>query len=447
MAAQDSTPTQEYASITDRISSIVLHQRTPRAWLIGFGVSLFLTLLLFVALAYLLVRGVGIWGINVPVGWGFAITNFVWWVSIGHAGTLISAILLLLRQQWRTSINRFAEAITLFAAACALLFPLIHLGRPWFFYWFLPYPNTLDLLPQFQSPLMWDFIAVFTHSVVALLFWYIGLIPDLATLRDRARSRLPQLVYGFLSMGWRGSARHWQRYQQSYFLLAVLVTPLMVSVQSIVGLDFAVSVVPGWHTTLAPPFFVAGAVFSGFAMILAIAVPLRRFFNLEDLITPQHLDNMAKVILAMSWLVIYGYVMQIFTGWYSGRDSELFLIQNRLLGPYAPVYWAMLVCNGMVAQLLWLRPVRYSPTLLFVIALIINVGMWLERFVIVIVSLHGDFLPSSWDMFIPTVWDWVTLLGSIGLFFTLLFLFIRFLPTVSIAEVRDMIAEDKEGIS
>jgi Ni/Fe-hydrogenase subunit HybB-like protein len=440
---QDSVlaPGHTYASVTDKISAIVLTGRTPRGWLIGFGLSFALVMLLMYAIAYLLAVGVGIWGINIPVAWGFAIVNFVWWIGIGHAGTLISAVLLLLRQEWRTSINRFAEAMTLFAVACAGLFPLIHLGRPWLFYWLFPYPNTMGVWPQFRSPLVWDVFAVLTYATVSLLFWYVGMLPDLATLRDRSPSRLGRAVYGILAMGWRGSARHWRRYQTAYLLLAALATPLVVSVHSIVSLDFAVSVLPGWHTTIFPPYFVAGAIYSGFAMVLTLAIPIRAVYGLEDFITLRHLQNMAKILLTTGLIVAYGYGMEAFMAWYSANPYEQFMILNRLFGPYAPYYWTLLLCNIVVPQLLWLRRMRANPAALFVIALVVNVGMWLERFIIVVTSLHRDFLPSSWGMYIPTLWDWATFFGSIGLFLALLFLFLRFLPMISIFEMRELVSE------
>lgn len=375
------------------------------------------------------------------MAWGFAIINFVWWVGIGHAGTLISAILLLFRQEWRTSINRFAEAMTLFAVACAGLYPLIHVGRPWFAYWLMPYPNTMGLWPQFRSPLVWDAVAVGTYATVSLLFWYVGLIPDLATLRDRAKGRFAQIAYGILVMGWRGSARHRKRYQTAYLLLAGLATPLVVSVHSIVSLDFAVSIVPGWHVAVFPPYFVAGAIFSGFAMVVTIAVPLRAAFGLHDLITDGHLDRMAKIMLVSSLIVGYGYLMEHFMGWYSGDQFETALHHDRMTGHYAAVYWSLLACNVVVPQLLWSRSIRCHAIALFVISLIVSVGMWLERFVIVVTSLSHDRLPSSWRNFQPTFWDWSTYLGTIGLFVALLFIFIRLLPMISIFELREMVEE------
>jgi len=430
-----------YASVTDKISAITLSRRTPRGWLLGFGVAFLVVMVLLFAITYLLAVGVGIWGINMPVAWGFAIVNFVWWIGIGHAGTLISAILLLMRQQWRTSINRFAEAMTLFAVACAGLFPVLHLGRPWFFYWLIPYPNTMDIWPQFRSPLVWDFFAVSTYGTVSLLFWYIGLIPDFATLRDRSQSSIGRIIYGMLAMGWRGAARHWHRYEIAYLLLAGLATPLVVSVHSIVSFDFAVALLPGWHSTIFPPYFVAGAIFSGFAMVLTIAIPVRAVYHLEEFITMQHLRNMALIILTTGLIVGYGYLMEAFTALYSGNDYEIFTLYNRMFGPYALLYWLMLGCNVLAPQVLWFRQVRGSVPLLFVIALIVNVGMWLERFTIVVTSLHRDFLPSSWGMYYPTIWDWATFVGTIGLFVALLFLFLRFLPMISIFEMRELVAE------
>jgi molybdopterin-containing oxidoreductase family membrane subunit len=398
-----------------------------------------LTMLLLFALSYLLVKGVGIWGINIPVGWGFAIVNFVWWIGIGHAGTLISAILLLLRQQWRTSINRFAEAMTLFAVACAGLFPLIHMGRPWFFYWLLPYPNTMELWPQWRSPLVWDVFAVSTYATVSLLFWYIGLIPDLATLRDRSTSRLGRIVYGILAMGWRNSALHWQRYEVAYLLMAGIATPLVVSVHTVVSFDFAVAIVPGWHTTIFPPYFVAGAIYAGFAMVLTLTIPLRVIYGLKDFITDKHLENMAKVMLATGLMVAYGYGVEAFCAFYSAERYETYVVQNRAMGPYAPVYWSLILCNVITPQTLWFKRVRRSPVLLFCVAMVVNVGMWLERYVIVVTSLHRDFDPSSWGNYSGTFWDYATFIGTIGLFLSLIFLFIRFLPMISIFEMRTLL--------
>jgi molybdopterin-containing oxidoreductase family membrane subunit len=412
--------------------------------MVGFAISFLLLALFMVAVTYLLVIGVGIWGINVPVGWGFAIINFVWWVGIGHAGTLISAILLLLRQRWRTSINRFAEAMTLFAVACAGMFPLLHLGRPDLFYWLIPYPNTMALWPQFRSPLIWDVFAVGTYMTVSFLFWYVGLIPDLGTLRDRSKSRTGQVIYGILAMGWRGSAIHWHHHEVAYLLLAGLATALVISVHTVVSFDFAVGIVPGWHSTIFPPYFVAGAIYSGFAMVMTLAIPLRAAYGLQDFITMKHLTNMAKVMLATGMIVAYGYMMEIFMAWYSASAFEQAVVANRMTGPYATLYWGLILTNVLLPQALWFRRVRSNVLLLFLVAMSVNIGMWLERFVIVVTSLHRDFLPSSWGMYYPTLWDWATFIGSIGLFLTLLFLFIRFLPVISIFEMRQILPEPQK---
>src|SRR6059036_2123200 len=430
-----------FASVTDKISAIVLKRKTPIGWFVGFAVSFAIFQLLLLTITNLLFNGIGLWGINQPVGWGFAIINFVWWIGIGHAGTLISAILLLLRQKWRTSINRFAEAMTLFAVAQAGVFPVMHLGRPWLAYWLFPYPNTMGVWPQFRSPLMWDVFAVSTYATVSAIFWFVGLIPDFATLRDRAKSKTFQIIYGMLAMGWRGSARHWHRYETAYLLLAGLATPLVVSVHTVVSFDFAVAQLPGWHTTIFPPYFVAGAIYSGFAMVLTLAIPLRAVYQLEDFITTRHLQNMAKILLATGLIVAYGYMIEAFMAWYGGNPYEQYMIWNRLTGPYAPFYWALLFCNIATPQVLWLQRVRTSAAALFVISLIVNIGMWLERFVIVVTSLHRDFLPSSWGMYYPTIWDVATFLGTLGLFATLFFLFVRFMPMISIFEMRTILPE------
>ncbi len=436
-------PGYTYGSVTDKISAIVLSRRTPLAWLVAFALASTGTAMLFGTIAYLLYMGVGIWGINAPVGWGFDIINFVWWIGIGHAGTLISAILLLFRQQWRTSINRFAEAMTLFAVANAGLYPLLHMGRPWFFYWTLPYPNTFGMWPQFRSPLVWDVFAISTYATVSFLFWYTGLIPDLATMRDRAKNPLLRILYGFFAMGWRNSAAHWNRYHAAYLMLAALSTPLVVSVHSVVSLDFAAGIIPGWHATMFPPYFVAGAIFSGFAMVMTLAIPLRKVYHLEDFITLRHINNMAKIMLVTGLIVFYGYMMELFMGWYSGSQYEEYLILNRMTGPYAPLYWALILCNGLIPQLLWFRTIRSNLLVLFVISLIVNVGMWLERFVIIVTSLHRDFLPSSWGMYYPTIFDWTMFIGTIGFFLTLLLLFIRVLPVISIFEMRELVPESE----
>src|SRR5438874_4707533 len=409
-------PGYTFGTVTDKISSIVLTRPTSNGWFVGFGIAFLVTMGLLYAVGYLFVRGVGIWGVNIPVGWGFAIVNFVWWIGIGHAGTLISAILLLLRQSWRNSINRFAEAMTLFAVACAGMFPVLHLGRPWLAYWLFPYPNTMKVWPQFRSPLVWDVFAVSTYATISLLFWFIGLIPDLATLRDRSENRAAQIVYGMLAMGWRGSARHWARYETAYLLLAGLATPLVLSVHTVVSFDFAIGIVPGWHTTIFPPYFVAGAIYDGFAMVLTLAIPLRWMYGLQDFITLRHLENMAKVTLVTGLIVGYGYLMEAFFGWYSANTYEGFMIWNRMTGPYWPMYWVLVFCNIITPQWLWFRRVRTTPWLLFCVAMVVNIGMWLERFVIVVTSLHRDFLPSAWGMYHGTIWDWATFIGTLGLF-------------------------------
>jgi molybdopterin-containing oxidoreductase family membrane subunit len=436
-------PGHTFGSVTDKISSIVLTQRTSLGWYLGFLTAGALTVLLLISLTYLVVKGIGIWGNNIPVGWAFGITNFVWWIGIGHAGTLISAILLLLKQSWRTSINRFAEAMTLFAVACAGIFPLFHTGRPWLAYWLLPYPNTMGVWPQFRSPLVWDVFAVSTYATVSALFWFVGLVPDLATLRDRSQSRAGRVIYGMLALGWRGSAKHWQRYETAYLLLAGISTPLVLSVHSVVSFDFAVSVLPGWHATIFPPYFVAGAIYSGFAMVLTLAIPIRAVYGLEDFITLRHLQNMAKVMLVTGLIVAYGYLTEAFISWYGGNRYEGFMMLNRMTGPYAPFYWALITCNVIIPQLLWFRRVRSNVVALFGLALVVNIGMWLERFIIIVTSLTRDFLPSAWGMFRPTFWDWSTFVGTLGLFLALIFLFVRFLPMISIFEMRTLVPDAK----
>src|SRR5579872_5015316 len=434
-------PGHSFSTITAKISDVVLKRPLSIGWLAGVMFCFGFVNLLLLAVGYLFVKGTGIWGINIPVGWGFAIVNFVWWVGIGHAGTLISAILLLLRQSWRNSINRFAEAMTLFAVACAGMFPVLHMGRPWLAYWLFPYPNTMNVWPQFRSPLVWDVFAVSTYATVSLLFWFIGLIPDLATLRDRSQSKVGRVIYGMLAMGWRGSAYHWQRYDTAYLLLAGLATPLVVSVHTVVSFDFAIGILPGWHTTIFPPYFVAGAIYSGFAMVMTLAIPIRALYHLEDFITMRHLQNMAKVMLVTGLIVAYGYMTEAFIAWYSADKFELFVPLNRMTGPYAPAYWALILCNIVIPQALWFKNVRTNVPVLFLISLIVNVGMWLERFVIVVTSLHRDFLPSSWGNYAPTRWDWATYIGTFGLFLSLLFLFIRFLPMISIFEMRTILPQ------
>ena len=430
---------ETYATITDKISGDVLQTKTPRGMLITLLVSFFLVLVLIGSISYLFVKGVGIWGINNPVGWGFAIVNLVWWIGIGHAGTLISAILLLLHQHWRNAINRFAEAMTLFAVCCAGMFPILHLGRPWLAFWLAPYPNTMSLWPNFRSPLVWDVFAISTYLFVSFMFWYVGLIPDLASMRDRAAKRWQKVSFGVLAMGWRGSAHHWHRYEMAYLLLAGLATPLVVSVHSIVSFDFAVGLLPGWHVTVFPPYFVAGAIYSGFAMVLTLIIPARKLYHLEAYITNRHLDYMAKVMLATGMIVLYGYAMELFFAYYSGSPYERFMILNRITGPYGWSYFMLILCNGVIPQFLWFKKFRLHILSLFLVSIVVNIGMWLERFVIVITSLHRDFLPSSWDMYYPTVWDWGTFIGSIGIFVWLMFLFIRVMPMISIFELKHLL--------
>jgi molybdopterin-containing oxidoreductase family membrane subunit len=448
-SSEPSAPTLKgsysYASITDKIADVVLTRPTHWGWIFGMALAAAFTVLFLIAVSYLFARGVGIWGVNEPVAWAFALTNFVWWVGIGHAGTFISAFLLLLRQPWRTSINRFAEAMTIFAVAMAGLMPILHLGRPWFFYWLLPYPDIMNVWPQWRSPLVWDIFAISTYIVVSILFWYMGLIPDLATLRDRAHQRWKQIGYGLLALGWRGEARHWQRFDTAYLLMAGLATPLVISVHSVVSLDFAIGNTPGWHSTIFPPYFVSGALYSGFAMALTIAIPLRAVFGLHDFITARHLNNIAKLMLLCGLLVAYSYAMETFMAFYSGDRYAIFMVKNRMAGPYAPIYWLVILCNVVIAQALWSARVRANVLLLFAIAVVINIGMWLERFMIIVTSLHRDFLPSAWGMFYPTFWDLATLAGSIGAFALLFLLFVRFLPAISISEMRRLVRAKAGG--
>jgi Ni/Fe-hydrogenase subunit HybB-like protein len=412
-----------------------------RKWWMAFAFSLSLLGLLLVSISWLVWEGIGIWGLNNPVGWGWAIVNFVFWVGIGHAGTLISAILFLFRQNWRTSINRSAEAMTIFAVMCALIFPGIHVGRVWMAYYLFPIPNQMSMWPNFRSPLLWDVFAVGTYFTVSLLFWYVGLLPDLATMRDRATTRARKIGYGIFALGWRGSHRHWQNYEVAYMILAGLATPLVLSVHTIVSFDFAVSQLPGWHTTIFPPYFVAGAIFSGFAMVLTLLIPARVIFDLKHIITIKHLENMAKIILLTGSLVGYAYAMEFFIAWYSGNPTESFAFVNRAFGPYAWAYWIMVSCNVITPQLIWFEKIRQSPVILFILSIFVNIGMWFERFVITVTSLANDFLPSSWGYFRPTIWDLATFIGSFGLFFTMFCLFVRFLPMVALAEVKTVLPE------
>ena len=431
----------DFTSVTETVCGIVERPRPHRAWWIALGFSALLAGVLFAMLGHLFITGVGVWGNNQPVAWAFDITNFVFWVGIGHAGTLISAILFLFRQKWRTAINRFAEAMTIFAVICAGLFPAVHVGRPWLAYWLFPIPNQMAMWPQFRSPLLWDVFAVSTYFTVSLLFWYVGMIPDLATLRDRATTRVRQIAYGILSLGWRGSARHWHHYERVYLLLAALATPLVLSVHSVVSFDFATSQLPGWHATIFPPYFVAGAIFGGFAMVLTLLIPIRAFLHLEELVTARHLENMAKIVLATGMIVGYAYAIEFFIAWYSGNPTERFVFINRAFGPYAWAYWTMIGCNVVAPQALWSRRVRQSPWLLLLVAMAVNVGMWFERFVIIVTSLSRDFLPSSWGSYSPTWVDLLTLAGSFGLFLTLFLLFLRFGPMFAMAEVKSVMPE------
>jgi molybdopterin-containing oxidoreductase family membrane subunit len=426
----------DFGSLTDRVAAVWEAPRPPRAWYIAFTISVVLLAILGAMIGYLVFNGVGVWGLNNPVSWGFDITNFVFWVGIGHAGTLISAILFLFRQKWRTSINRFAEAMTIFAVMCAGIFPGIHVGRVWLAYWLGPIPNQMGMWPNFRSPLLWDVFAVSTYFTVSLLFWYVGMLPDLATFRDRATSRFKQIMYGLFALGWTGSSRNWHRFERAYLILAALATPLVLSVHSVVSFDFAVSQLPGWHTTIFPPYFVAGAIFGGFAMVTTLAIPARQLFGLKDIITPRHLENMCKIILLTGSMVGYAYMLEFFIAWYSGSPYEGFIFRARALGPYAWAYWTMIACNVLMPQLFWFKKARTPPGLMFLVVMAVNVGMWFERFVIVVSSLAQDFLPSSWDYYRPTWVELLTLAGSFGLFFTLFLLFCRFLPMVAMAEVK-----------
>ncbi|MBC8136605.1 MAG: polysulfide reductase NrfD [Fibrella sp.] len=429
---------QNYTTITDIIGKVVLSPRPPIQWILVVLLAFMGVNLLLMSVTWLILRGTGIWGNNQPVAWAFDIINFVWWIGIGHAGTLISAVLLLMRQEWRMSINRFAEAMTIFAVVCAGLFPLLHTGRPWVDYWMFFYPNTLAMWPQFRSPLMWDVFAISTYALISIIFWFIGMIPDLATIRDKSKSPIARTLYGLACLGWRGSAKHWYRYEEAVNILAGLSFPLVLSVHTIVSFDFAVAIVPGWHTTIFPPYFVAGAVFAGFAMVLTFGIPLRKLYGLEDFITDKHLDWMAKFTLFTGIIVFYGYILEMFYGWYSGNVFELALVNNRLFGPYRFYYYALLLCNGFIPQLYWVPQFRRNVFVLMFVSMAVNIGMWLERFVIIPISLSRDFVPSSWGMYKPTVWDWGLFIGTMGLFTFLLFLFIKFVPMINIFETRDL---------
>ena len=428
------------STVTAEVLQAAESPKPPMLWYAALGLSSLLASMFGLMIGYLFLTGVGVWGNQNPVMWGFPIVNFVFWVGIGHAGTLISAILFLFRQKWRTAINRFAEAMTIFAVVCAGTFPGIHVGRVWLAYWLFPIPNQMEMWPQFRSPLLWDVFAVSTYFTVSLLFWYLGMVPDLATMRDRANTKLKALGYGLFSLGWRGSTRHWHRYERAYLLLAALATPLVLSVHSVVSFDFAVSQLPGWHTTIFPPYFVAGAVFGGFAMVVTLAVPARQIWGLKNFITMRHLENMNKVILLTGSIVGYAYSMEFFIAWYSQAPYEGFVFVNRATGQHAWAYWIMIFCNVVSPQLFWFRKCRTSIPIMMFVVMCVNVGMWFERFVIVL-SLEQDFLPSSWAYFTPSWVDWAMLVGSFGLFFTLFLLFIRFLPVIAIAEVKTVMPE------
>ena len=431
----------DFGTVTEEICRVNETPKPPRCWYVSLVISIMGASLLLVLIGYLILTGVGVWWNNNPVMWGWPIVNFVFWVGIGHAGTLISAILFLFRQKWRTSINRFAEAMTIFAVICAGTYPGIHIGRVWLAYWLFPIPNQMDMWPQFRSPLLWDVFAVSTYFTVSLLFWYVGLIPDLATLRDRASNKIKAMAYGFFSLGWRGSMRHWHRYERAYLLLAALATPLVLSVHSVVSFDFAVSQLPGWHTTIFPPYFVAGAIFSGFAMVQTLAIPARQIWGLKNFITMRHLENMNKIILLTGTMVGYAYGTEFFIAWYSGEIYEKFAFVNRAFGQYAWAYWIMVSCNVISPQVFWIKKFRTNIWIMFIVTIFVNIGMWFERFVIVVTSLAQDFLPSSWGYFSPTWVDIFTFVGTFGLFMTLFLLFIRYLPVLAIAEIKGVMPE------
>ena len=413
----------------------------PLLAITGLGAAGLMGLVLYTA-----ITGIGVWGNNIPVAWGFGIINFVWWIGIGHAGTFISAVLLLFQSQWRTSINRVAEAMTLFAVVNAAIFPLLHTGRPWFAYWLIPYPNTMDLWPNFRSALPWDAAAVSTYGLTSLLFWYLGLVPDLAAMRDASHERWRRQIYGVFAMGWRGSARHWQHYRVAYGLLAGLATPLVLSVHTIVSLDFAESQLPGWHSPIFPPFFVAGAIYSGFAMVMTLLIPIRALYRMKNVITMKHLDNVAKMLLTTGWIVTYAYIIEIFVGWYSGNPYERYVhLVNRPFGFYAFFFWLMIFCNCVVPQLFWSKRIRRNVPVLFVCSILINVGMWLERFILIITSEHHDFLPSSWANYFPSLIDGGIFLGTLFFFSFLFLLFLRFVPFIPVSEVKELRHELSHG--
>ncbi len=424
-----------FSSITKLVTDVNLRP-TPKPWYAAMLLANALLGVFLVAVAYLIWEGTGIWGLMNPVGWGWAIINFVWWVGIGHAGTLISAILFLFRQDWRTAINRFAEAMTIFAVICALMFPGIHVGRIWVIYWVFPIPNQMAMWPNFNSPLLWDVFAVSTYFTVSLLFWYVGLVPDFATLRDKAKDKVRQIAYGIASLGWTGSGRNWWNYEKAYMILAGLATPLVLSVHTIVSFDFAVSMIPGWHTTIFPPYFVAGAVFSGFAMVLTLMIICRKIYGMEDIMTDDHMEKMNIIILVTGSMVGFAYMMEFFIAWYSGVEYEKAIFMLRATGPYAWAYWIMMLCNVISPQVFWSKKLRRNVNFTFFISIVVNIGMWFERFVITVTSLANDYLPSSWDYFSPTIWDVLTYVGTFGIFFTFFLAFLRFLPMIAIAEIK-----------
>lgn len=437
------TKDRTYTQVSDEILEKV-ERPTTKLWLICFLISAALALMGVIVMIYQMMTGIGVWGLNKTIGWSWDITNFVFWVGIGHAGTLISAILLLFRQKWRTSINRAAEGMTIFAVMCAGIYPLIHMGRPWLAYWMLPYPNQREIWLNFRSPLLWDVFAISTYFLVSLLFWYVGLIPDIANMRDREKNPLKKKIYSFLCLGWNSSHRTWHRYEILCLILAGLAAPLVVSVHTIVSMDFATSVIPGWHTTIFPPYFVTGAVFSGFAMVLTLLIIMRKVMNYEHYITKYHIDAMCKVLLCTGMLVGLAYLTEFFVAWYSGNPYERYAFLNRAIGPYAWAFWTMVSCNVIFPQILWFKRFRYNLKVVFIISIIVNIGMWFERFVIITTSLHRDFLPSSWAMFSPTWVEVATFIGSFGIFFTLFFLFVRFLPVISIFEVKSVMNHGKK---
>lgn len=434
------TGNRTMAWISDHVATVT-EKRAPMWWWIAFMFTSSLAVVSLLCIVYLISTGVGVWGLNHPVGWAWDITNFVFWIGIGHAGTLISAILFLTRQKWRTSINRAAEAMTLFAVVCAGIFPAIHVGRIWMVWFLAPVPNSNAIWQNFRSPLLWDVFAVSTYFTVSVLFWYTGLVPDLATLRDRATTKLRKFFYGIAALGWRGGNRQWKHYEMAYLILAGLSTPLVLSVHSVVSFDFATSVIPGWHTTIFPPYFVAGAIFGGFAMVLTIMLPARAMFGLHDLITDDHVDKMCKIILLTGSIVGYAYAMEFFIAWYGGNLFEQYAFINRATGPYWWAYWSMIFCNVAAPQLFWFRFFRRHAIWVFIVCNFVNAGMWFERFVIIVTSLHRDFLPSSWGMFHPTWVDMWTFFGTFGIFLTLFLVFIRWLPMICIFEVKAVLPE------